>query len=362
MYWLPAILILPYVLLLLKIYRNLLKITPFNVTSSPSTYVSVIVACRNEQENLPLILNRISGQDYPGELFEVIIVDDSSTDNTFETASENVSSDRFFVLKNSGKGKKAAIKTGVHASRGRLIITTDADCSMGKSWIRTIATFYEQRDPDMIICPVQLAENRGFFARFQELEYLSLQGITAGSAIAGNGIMCNGANLAFTRETYLNHLDDLHFELATGDDVFLLHSLKKDSSSKIMWLESKDSIVSTLQSPSLGLYLRQRRRWISKWNSYNDRFTILTGILTFTATLIQLACLAALIFNHSFLWIFLTILLLKSIPDYLILRNTTTRYGKKQLMRWFMPAQLVYPLYVMGVVLYSLIPVRNKGD
>ncbi len=169
--------------------------------------------------------------------------------------------------------------------------------------------------------------------------------------------------LHLPKETYIVIiLDDLHFEMATGDDVFLLHSLKKDSSSKIMWLESKDSIVSTLQSPSLGLYLRQRRRWISKWNSYNDRYTILTGILTFTATLIQLACLAALIFNHSFLWIFLAILLLKSIPDYLILLNTTTRYGKKQLMRWFLPAQLVYPLYVMGVVLYSLIPVRNKGD
>ena len=172
MHWLPVILILPYFFLLLKIYRNLLKIIPFNASPVPSTYVSVIIACRNEQEKLPLILKSISGQDYPEEFFEVIIVDDNSDDNTFETASENISSDRFTVLRNRGKGKKAAIRTGIVASGGRLIITTDADCTMGTSWIKTIAAFFEKTNSDLILCPVRLAEHQGFFAWFQELEYL----------------------------------------------------------------------------------------------------------------------------------------------------------------------------------------------
>ena len=77
----------------------------------------------------------------------------------------------------------------------------------------------------------------------RSLSILSLQGITAGTAMAGNGIMCNGANLAFTRNTYLNHMENLQFGLPTGDDVFLLHSLKKEADSKIMWLESSDAIV-----------------------------------------------------------------------------------------------------------------------
>lgn len=361
MHWLPVILILPYFFLILKIYRNLLKIIPFNASSAPSTYVSVIIACRNEQEKLPLILKSISGQDYPEELFEVLIVDDNSTDNTFETASENISSDRFFVLKNRGEGKKAAIRTGINASAGRLIITTDADCTMGKSWIRTIAAFYEKTDPDMIICPVQLAERRGFFARFQELEYLSLQGITAGSAIAGNGIMCNGANLAFTREAYLRQMDNLHQELATGDDVFMLHSLKKEIESRIMWLESNDAVVSTAPSSSVSSFLRQRKRWISKWNVYTDKTTILTGLVTFAATLVQLYVFISVFFNISFIWTFLSVLIIKSSVDFLILRNTTSRYGKTHLLYWFIPAQLIYPVYVMAVIIYSLIPVPDKA-
>jgi hypothetical protein len=209
---------------------------------------------------------------------------------------------------------------------------------------------------------VQLTGTSGFFSRFQELEFLSLQGITAGSAMAGKGIMCNGANLAFTRETYLDQMDNLHFELATGDDVFMLHSLKKETGSKIMWLESTDSLVSTAQSPTIRSFLSQRKRWISKWNSYNDRFTILTAIFTLVATLLQLAAFTAIFFNLHFVPIFLTILLLKSVPDFLILWNTTFRYGRKRLMRWFLPAQLIYPLYVMGVVVYSLIPAPGKGD
>jgi biofilm PGA synthesis N-glycosyltransferase PgaC len=361
MYWIPAILILPYFFLLLKIYRNLLKIVPFVASSTPSASVSVIVACRNSQDKLTALLESISRQDYPEELFDVMIVDDNSTDETFKSASEFNSLKRLNVLKNKGKGKKEAIRTGISASGSRLIITTDADCTMGKNWIKTIAAFFEKNNPDMIICPVQLDGQRGFFGRFQELEFMSLQGITAGTAIAGQGIMCNGANLAFTRETFLDHMDNLHAGMPTGDDVFLLHSLKKDISSKILWLESGDSIVTTSSSSTVRSFLNQRKRWISKWNAYTDRSTILTGILTFIATCLQLSALIAVFFSLSFVWLFLIIFILKSVPDFLLLRNTTSRYGKSYLMRWFLPAQLFYPFYVIGVVIYSLIPAPGKN-
>ena len=361
MYWLPAILILPYFFLLLRISRNLYKIKPFTFSSAPSTFVSVIIATRNEQERLPALLENLSLQDYPRELFEVIIVDDNSSDKSYETSSEYKGLRQLMVLKNEGRGKKEALRTGIIASKGRLILTTDADCTMGKSWIKTAGAFFEKYSPDLIISPVRLERRQGFFGKFQELEYLSLQGITAGSAMAGNGIMCNGANLAFTREAYLKHMDDLRFDLATGDDVFMLHSLKKDNNSCIMWLESSESIVTTSASSTVLSFIRQRKRWISKWRDYSDRFTILTGIFTFTAILLQLSVFISLFFNTSFIWLFLVILVLKSVPDYLILRNTTARYGKAELMRWFLPAQLIYPFYVTGVIVYSMATSREKA-
>jgi glycosyltransferase involved in cell wall biosynthesis len=354
MYWIPSILILPYFFLLLKIYRSLLKIKSFRISEVPGTFVSVIVACRNEQDNIPSLIDNISGQNYPKGLFEVIIVDDNSTDRTFETVA-GLMRNNIRIIKNSGKGKKQALRTGIESSSGQLIVTTDADCRMGNNWISTIAAFYEKFKPDLIICPVQIVSDQGFFGKFQELEFLSLQGITAGSAYSGKATMCNGANLAFKREGYLANSGNLHFEIPSGDDIFLLHSLKREKQSKILWLESIDAIVTTTSSPSLLSFIKQRMRWISKAKIYTDGNTILLGIVTFVTIFLQVSLIIAGFFKPDFLLGYLTIFFIKSIPDFLILLNTSCRYGKRKLMTWFIPAQVIYPFYVLGIVVCSLI-------
>ncbi len=355
MQWLPAILILPYLVLLLDIYRSLGKLKPYKATSGPHGFVSVVIACRNEQNNLPRLLECLADQDYPPQLYEIIVVNDNSTDKTFEISSGFTGSCTINTINNKGRGKKKALETGINEASGKLIITTDADCRPGKTWIRTIASFYEKEKPDMIICPVRLRSGTGFFNRFQELEFLSLQGITAGTAIGGNPTMCNGANLAFTREIYLNHLDELHPEIASGDDIFLLHSLKKGLKSGILWLESADAVVTADSCPTIQAFLRQRRRWISKSNSYSDTYTISLGIVTFVTILLIVSLLLTAILNKFFIPVFIVVLLLKSIPDYLILSSTAVRYNSKDLMNWFIPVQIIYPFYVTGVILYSLI-------
>lgn len=360
MYLLPAILVLPYFFMLLKIYRSLLQIKPFKVSTDPVTFVSLVVACRNEQNNLPLLLNSIALQNYPKNLFEVIIVDDNSKDKTYETASNFTGTQNIVAIYNNGTGKKKAIRSGINASSGELIITTDADCRMGKGWIRTITALYEKQKPDMIICPVQLEPGPGFFRKFQELEFLSLQGITAGTAVSGDSVMCNGANLAFTRKTYFDNSDNLHDEIASGDDIFLLHNLKRKSESKILWLESDDVIMSTAASPTMVSFLRQRKRWISKGKAYNDRFTILLGIVTSLTIMLQVSILVAAFFNHMFIWVFLIVFLIKTFPDFLILHNTSWRYGRQDLLKWFLPVSIIYPFYVLSVFCYSLFPEKKS--
>ena len=359
MYWLPAILILPYIYILLKIYKSLLKIRPFTFTTDPKTSVSVVVACRNEQKYLPSLLNSLAHQNYPLDLFEVLIVNDNSTDKTLEIAAGFKRADNIRVLENNGEGKKQALRTGITEARGNLIITTDADCTAGKNWIRTIAGYYEMNNPDLIISPVQIKPEPGFFGKFIELEFISLQGITAGTALSGRGTICNGANLAFTREAYLSHSDNLRDEINTGDDIFLLHSLKRDPDSKILWLESQDAVITTESPFTFKSFLKQRSRWISKGKAYSDIYTIILGISTFLAVMVHIGFLIAWIIRPSLIWVLLSVIVLKSIPDFLILLNTTERYGKNELMRWFLPSQLIYPFYVLAVIFYSLI-FRNK--
>lgn len=359
MQWLLLLIIVPYLYLLLKIYFSLKKIRPFHPERVPDLFISIVAACRNEEKNLPSLLSDIAGQEYNPDNFELIIIDDNSSDSTFEVASGYTGIKHLKVLKSNGTGKKKAVKRGVWSSSGRVIITTDADCRMGEKWLGTIASVYGGHHPDMIICPVKLESRPGFFGKFQELEYLSLQGITAGTAAAGNPVMCNGANLSFLKTAFDKHADNLHDELVTGDDIFLLHNLKNELWKKIVWLESPEATVTTRASETLWSFIKQRARWISKAGSYDDRYTKNLAIVTFVTILGQAFLLIAGFFFPGLIPVFLAVLIIKSIPDFLILHVMSVRYGVKKIMRWFLPSQIIYPFYVIAVSVFSL-PARKR--
>jgi poly-beta-1,6-N-acetyl-D-glucosamine synthase len=355
MQWLILIILVPYLFLLLRIFLNLIKISPYQPRNNSEIFVSVIVACRDEEKNLPFLLSDISCQNYRSDKFELIIVDDNSLDSTFNVASGYSRIKNLKVLRNAGIGKKTSIKTGVRASAGKLIVTTDADCRMGKNWLRTIVSFYHENNSEMIICPVRLDEGNSFFHSFQELEFLSLQGITAGTAYSGDPVMCNGANLVFLKEVYLKYSGNLHKELVSGDDIFLLHNVKRDHGNKIKWLESNEAMVTTGASKTLHSFISQRARWISKAGSYSDSYTQTLAIVTFVTILVQLFLLICGLFSPGFLWVFTAFFALKSIPDFLIINNTAARYKKASLLKWFAISQLVYPVYVLVITINSLI-------
>ncbi len=352
--WLLLIILIPYIYFIIRIHLALAKIKPFSPEAVPGKFVSVVVACRNEQTTLPILMSDVAVQDYDPELFELIVVNDNSSDSTLETASTFKGIKNLKVINSDGKGKKKAIRSGVEASSGSIIITTDADCRVGTGWLRTIMSFEAMHKPEMIICPVRLEGGSSIFHRFQEIEFLSLQGITAGTAVSGDPVMCNGAALAFRREEYLKHAGNLHDELVSGDDVFLLHSMKKDSGKTILWLESEEASVTTHASGNLFSFLRQRGRWISKAGAYSDGFTKLLAIVTFVTISVQLLLLVAGFFSKVYIGVFAVYFVLKSIPDFIFLSGTAERYGKKSLMRWFLPSQLIYPFYVLAIIPFSL--------
>jgi len=355
MQWLFLIILIPYIYLIAKIYLSLSKIKPFLPERNPEKFLSVIVACRNEEASIPILLSDFADQNCNPDLFEIIIVSDNSSDSTFETASEFNGIRNLKVLNNSGRGKKQAIRTGVESAKGSFIIVTDADCRVGKNWLKTIASFEAEYEPEMIICPVQIEDGRGFLHRFQELEFLSLQGITAGTAAGQNPVMCNGAGLAFQKEIYLKYTGTLHDELASGDDVFLLHNIKSDRGKRIMWLESTESKALTPASANLSSFLRQRGRWVSKAGAYSDRSTQMLEIVTFVTISVQVLLFAGGLFNPGLMLLFAVYFVLKSVPDFLVLSNTAARYGKKRLMRWFLPSQLIYPIYVLAIIPWSFV-------
>jgi hypothetical protein len=120
-------------------------------------------------------------------------------------------------------------------------------------------------------------------------------------------------------------------------------------------MESPDALVTTKSASTYRSFLKQRSRWISKGKYYKDRNTIVLGIVTFLAVALQALYFIAWLIYPDLIWVFLSVLILKSIPDFLILLKTSQRYGKRDHMKWFLPSQLIYPFYVLAVLFYSLI-------
>ncbi|NLV19038.1 MAG: glycosyltransferase [Bacteroidetes bacterium] len=351
MQWLLLVVIIPYIYFLLKVYISLSGIKPWIPSSEPNINVSLIVPCRNNADEILHLLAALAEQDYNKDLFEIVVVDDNSTDDIISAISHFDCFDNLRLIKNSGHGKKEALLTGVRAVSGDLIITTDADCTPKPGWIKTVASFYSDNKSDLIICPVTLESKPGFFQRFQELEFLSLQGVTAGTAAAGSPVMCNGSNLAFKRTVFLEHSVNLRYDIPSGDDIFLLQSIIKKSGTKISWLESKGAIMTTSLCNDLPSFIRQRKRWISKAGSYNVKLPVVMALATLMTALLQLSLLFTAAFMSEVIPVLVASFLLKSIPDFLILKNTTKRYGSAFLMKWFLPAQIVYPFYITAVLI-----------
>lgn len=354
MQWLILILILPYLFLILRIFEGLKKLRPYSLGNSRPDFISVIVACRNEEENIPALVGCLKNQDYEASRFEVILVDDNSTDLTYSVATGFSDFEALRVIRNTGKGKKAALAAGIIEARGNIIVTTDADCRPGNNWLGTIASYFAERSPDMLICPVMTESQNGFLNRLQETEFLSLQAVTAGTAGNNSPVMCNGANLAFTKDAYFRNSENLHPEILTGDDIFLLHSLAANRSSRIEWIESYDTLIFTSPEKTLRGFLAQRARWISKAGAYRNVHTIILGIVTFVTILVQAGLFIAGITDADFLKVFAVFFVLKSIPDLLVTANRAIAYGKEKLLWYFLPAQFLYPFYVIAVTLTAL--------
>ncbi len=120
---------------------------PRSGTATLQPNVSVVVAARDEEDTIQRCLRALLAQDYPLERFEIIVVDDGSTDRTAARiramASEPVRLLSTTAACGHSGSKKAALTLGIEAARGDIILTTDADCLVPPSWITGMVRYFE---------------------------------------------------------------------------------------------------------------------------------------------------------------------------------------------------------------------------
>ena len=324
--------------------------------NSVNLKISVVIAVRNEQERIIGLVNNLKSQDYDISLYDVVIVNDNSEDNTLDLLldeSEKWTNLKVISLKNHEGGKKQAILKGVRYSTSDVIITTDADCSFTNNWISKMASCFLDEKINLVSGPVCFTNQSNFFCKIQTLEFLSLIGSAAGAIGIKKPILCNGANLAYRRNIFLDINDYESNDISSGDDVFLLHSIKKNFSNSIVFINNPDAIVTTEPVKNLNNFLQQRLRWSAKSTSYTDIDTILVSVLVFLVNISLTFMLIYSICEPSFLFTFIWFFTLKFLIDFVFLIPVLSFFKRTKLIKWILPLQFIYPIYITLISISS---------
>jgi cellulose synthase/poly-beta-1,6-N-acetylglucosamine synthase-like glycosyltransferase len=345
-----AFLFIGYSLLILYYWRNWRSIPDFIAPSVSSPLLfSVIIPARNEEKNIAHLLNALARQTYPADWFEVIVVDDHSTDNTVQQVKQCAGVQLVSLKEDAiNSYKKKAIEAGIGSAKGEWIITTDADCIPGKNWLSTIAAFIAVKKPVFIAAPVCFTHQPSLLSIFQSLDFLTLQGITGASVYKNIHSMCNGANMAYQRNAFyevggFKGID----HIASGDDMLLMHKIWKQYPDQVQYLKCKDAIVSTAAMPSWAAFFNQRIRWASKARLYEDKRIIAVLALVYLFNLSFLVLLITSIVTPLYGWVLLLLWVTKTVIELPFIYSVAGFFGKRSLVRYFFFFQPLHIAYTI---------------
>ena len=319
--------------------------------------ISVIIAARNEEKNIAECLESIAYQTYPRSHYEIIVVDDYSTDHTAHIVNRyaarlhnvkllqmrDVMNERDIV-----SYKKMALSTGIKAAQGSIILCTDADCISVPEWIYTIVSCMIENNLKMVAAPVLYHREVNFFQGFQALDMIGLMGVTGASLHSRLSYMCNGANLAYYKEVYdeVGGFDDISV-LASGDDLMLMYKIAKIYPNNITFCKSNQAVVKTCANRTWKNFFQQRIRWATKNARLDDRRIpwLLAGVLGFNLvlvinTIIEWGILHRIIGLSLFAWI------AKALIDYFFLNNLCDFFKRKSLMNYFLISLFLHVMYI----------------
>ena len=259
-------------------------------------------------------------------------------------------------INDEGKGKKHALYRLISAAETEYVWMQDDDIVLHS--LEDALSGYSLKAPqnamgifgdpakfkgeDLLILPLRMEsenEKPSLLERLQIAEYAAIQQLTIETAKRGHAVMCSGANLIAKRDRWLESYEDLHPEIPSGDDMFLLESFKRRGLN-IAVSESEELTAIVRPHTSWRAFFRQRMRWAGKAPKYTDKDILACGAIILGINLLQLICPL--------------VLLVKFPIEYRLIRRRD-----KSVSFWTaLLLEVVYPIYILYTLIGGLFQKR----
>jgi len=348
-----------YVVQLVRFRIGLTRLQPGSSDRKPS--VAVIIAARNEEDEIGACLECLCAQDYPHDLFTVYVVDDGSTDATADIVAEAAERDariRLLTITETPPGiapKKHAVSTGIAESDSEIIILTDADSRAGPSWIGSMVNYFTP-EVGMVLGFTGYRKtdriNR-LFLGMQTMDFFSLNFVSAGAVGAGQAFTSNANNLAIRREVY-GEVDGYGSlgRYISGDDDLLLQRVADETRWGVRFAIEQSSYVITRPAAGVGEFFRQRMRWASKSATYNKPVLLfmVSTFIFFTALPILLVCS---LLGPPSIFLPLSIRSVKFLSDLMVMRKGYRLFDQQWHWGHFLLTELLHIPYIVTIAIGS---------
>ena len=306
--------------------------------------ITVIVAARNEQNNIKECLSSLSNLVYPKEKMEILILDDNSMDNTAQIIKEFIADKPvfkyLFVEEKIGslKGKTNALAYGIKRATGEIILTTDADCSVSPEWAETLASYYTENVA--VVCGFTNQYDDTAFKGMQSIDFLYLLFVAGGAMNLGKPLSCIGNNMSYKKSAYdeVGGYEALDFSIT--EDFNLLMAINKLKRYKIIYPLDRKGLVTSKPCPDIKTLYWQKKRW-GRGGIKSEP----VGYSVFISGIAAHLCICLMPFFFSVLSLYL--LVLKLGIDLFVLKPLHTKLGLKFSFKNFIAFEFYYIIYVV---------------
>jgi len=346
------ILPLSYIFFIFILLKGWKRLATFQTTSHLN--VSIIIPFRNESNSLRNLVGALERLEFDRGAFEVIFIDDHSEDNSADLLKNIKVPHKILSLQEHEKGKKTAVMKGIAHSSYGIIVFTDADCTFSPLWLKCLIAPFADNNVRMVLGGVILEGRNHFLSAFEQLEFASL--VTSGAAFCGLGkpLYGNSANLAFRKSVLGEFENPFNSEKSSGDDVFLIHNIKRKFPAAIVFQKSEESYVRTDSTKTLGQFFQQRIRWGAKSSSYKDPMTISVSIFVLLFNGLSVLMLLLSPFCSGLFFIFAITYAIKTSFDAMFFYKAKNLIGEKKLLWHIVYFQFIYILYISIIGIASV--------